>query len=88
VTGSAQVQQALEASVPRLQEMMSQAGYQLNQVNVQTAFSDGQREAQQQAQAQFTSATRQNGSASVNSDSNGSAPDIAVQRAQSAPRRR
>ncbi len=82
VTGSAQVQQALEASVPRLQEMMSQAGYQLNQVNVQTAFSDGQREAQQQAQAQFTSATRQNGSASVNSDSNGSAPDIAVQRAQ------
>lgn len=84
VTGSAQVQQALEASVPRLQEMMSQAGYQLNQVNVQTAFSDGQREAQQQAQAQaqFTSATRQNGSASVNSDSNGSAPDIAVPRAQ------
>lgn len=51
VTGSAQVQQALEASVPRLQEMMSQAGYQLNQVNVQTSFHDGQREApQQQAQ--------------------------------------
>lgn len=79
VTGSAQVQQALEASVPRLQEMMSQAGYQLNQVNVQTAFSDGQREAQQQQQAQFTGAMRQNGSASVNSDST---PDIAVQRAQ------
>lgn len=82
VTGSAQVQQALEASVPRLQEMMSQAGYQLNQVNVQTAFSDGQREAQQQQQAQFTGAMRQNGSASVNSESNGGIPDIAVQRAQ------
>lgn len=82
VTGSAQVQQALEASVPRLQEMMSQAGYQLNQVNVQTAFSDGQREAQRQQQAQFTGTTRQNGSASVNSESNGGTPDIAVQRAQ------
>ncbi|MDB5990543.1 MAG: fliK [Herbaspirillum sp.] len=83
VAANPEVKQALEAAMPKLREMMDQAGIQLGQANVSTGMPNQNQQAFNQPQSSSNSGNRGGNSGNGSGGQNGA--DIALSSVASAP---